>query len=65
MKRISYNQMVIGLDKLFFTLPDSTQDQSETIEAYLEACGWDWNSVLNYMAQENEQAPSLPARISN
>jgi hypothetical protein len=63
MKQLPYNQMVIGLDKLFFTLSDSTQDQLETIEAYLEGCGWSWDLILEEMCRE--QAPALPTGTNN
>jgi hypothetical protein len=41
---------VIELDKLFFDGKIEDQQQAEerveTIEAFLEACGWDWDSVF-------------------
>lgn len=56
MKRISYQELVIGLDKLFFGGQISNQteaeERAETIEAYLEACGWSWDSILEEMCRE-------------
>jgi hypothetical protein len=56
MKRIPYSQLVIGLDKLFFGDHIDTQEQAEqradTIDAYLEACGWNWDSILEEMCRE-------------
>lgn len=55
-KRIPYSQLVIGLDQLFFggkiENQDQAQDRAETIEAYLEACGWNWDMVLEEMCRE-------------
>lgn len=63
MKRIPYQQMVIGLDKLFFggtiTNGDQAEERADTIEAYLEGCGWDWDSVLEEMCRE-ETHPIQP-----
>jgi len=48
--RLPYSQLVIELDKLFFDGKIEDQQQAEerveTIEAFLEACGWDWDSVF-------------------
>lgn len=58
MKKIPYQQLVIGLDKLFFGGKIENRGQAEeradTIEAYLEGCGWDWDSVLEEMCHEND-----------
>lgn len=57
MKRLSYNQMVVGLDKLFFggvlKTDSQAQDQLETIDAYLEACGWTWDDIIEEMLHED------------
>ena len=52
--KLPYEQMVIGLDKLFFqgdlsNLQQAT-DRIDTIDAYLEACGWTWDDILKQMA---------------
>lgn len=65
--KLPYEQMVIGLDKLFFqgnlsSLQQAT-DRIETIDAYLEACGWTWDMVLEQLA--NEKTPTLPSPVSN
>jgi len=67
MKRIPWSQFVIGLDRLFFGGKITTMEQAETradtIDAYLEACGWDWDSVLDEMCRE-ETSP-LPPKLDN
>lgn len=53
--RLSYSQLVIELDKLFFSRIDSDQQAEErvdVIEAFLESCGWTWDEVLEEMAHE-------------
>jgi hypothetical protein len=70
MKRISYNQMVIGLDQLMFSNQITNREQAEmyaaAINEYLTQCGWDWNSVISYMAEEDDgQASTFSAGISN
>jgi hypothetical protein len=56
MKRIPYSQLVIELDKLFFggqiTNMEQAEERRETIEAYLEGCGWDWDSIIDEMCRE-------------
>ena len=56
MKRLSYEQMVLGLDQLFFGGKLSNQDEAveraDTIDAYIEACGWSWDSILEHMSHE-------------
>jgi hypothetical protein len=64
--RIPYAQMTIGLDQLFFGGKIENQQQAEfradTIEAYLEACGWDWDAVLEEMSRET---PQLQSKLHN
>jgi hypothetical protein len=67
MKRIPYSQLVIGLDRLFFggkiTDMNQAEERAETIEAYLEGCGWDWDSILEEMCRE--EASPLPTKLDN
>ena len=67
MKRIPYSQLVIGLDRLFFggkiTNQEQAGERAETIEAYLEGCGWDWDSVIDEMCRE--ETPELQTKPSN
>lgn len=55
--KVPYDQMVIELDKLLLggTIQnmDQAQDRADTIEAYLEACGWSWETVVEHMANES------------
>lgn len=55
-KRIPYSQLVLELDKLFFggsiTNHNQAEERAETIEAYLEACGWNWDLILEEMCRE-------------
>lgn len=55
-KRIPYQQLVLELDKLFFggqiTNRNQAEERAETIDAYLEACGWTWDLVLEEMCRE-------------
>ena len=57
MKRLSYNQMVLGLDQLFFSDKlenmEQAEERADTIEAYLESCGWTWDELLNYKESSN------------
>lgn len=66
-KKITYEQLVIGLDKLFFGRKLENQEQAEeqadTIDAYLEACGWTWDLVLEEMCRE--QTPQLQSKLHN
>lgn len=59
MKRIPYNQMIMGLDQLFMGGKISNQEEAErradTIDAYIEGCGWDWDSILDYIGEEYEK----------
>lgn len=63
-KKIPYEQLVIGLDKLFFGRKlenmEQATEQADTIEAYMEACGWSWDDLLNY-----EETPKLQTKPSN
>jgi hypothetical protein len=55
---------VIELDKLFFSRIDSDQQAEErvdTIEAFLEACGWTWDEVLEEMANEAGKLQTKPS----
>jgi len=58
MKRISWSQLTLELDRLFFGGHIANQEQAEeradTIEAFLEACGWNWDLVLEEMAKEGQ-----------
>lgn len=66
-KKIPYEQLVIGLDKLFFGRKLENQDQAEeqadTIDAYLEACGWNWDLVLEEICRE--ETPRLQSKFHN
>lgn len=59
MVRVPYSQLVIGLDQLFMGGKIENMDQAveraDTIEAYLEACGWNWDTVLEEMSRETQQ----------
>lgn len=50
---ISYEQMMIGLDNLFFKgkLENDLQvyERLEVIDAYVEACGWSWELILDHI----------------
>lgn len=63
-KRIPYEQFVIGLDNLFFGRKlenmEQATEQADTIEAYMEACGWTWDDLLNY-----EETAKLQTKPSN
>lgn len=67
MKRISWSQLTLELDRLFFgghiADMDEAQERADTIEAYLEACGWTWDLVLEEMCRE--ETSELPAESSN
>jgi type I site-specific restriction endonuclease len=66
MKRIPYSQLVIGLDQLFFggkiENMEQAEERADTIDAYLEANGWDWDSVLEEMSRET---PQLQSKLRN
>jgi len=66
-KRIPYQQLVLELDKLFFggsiTNRDQAEERADTIEEYLEACGWDWDSVLEEMCRE--ETSQLQTKLDN
>ncbi len=67
MKRISWSELTLGLDRLFFgghiANMEQAEERAETIDAYLEASGWDWDSVLEEMGRE--ETSTLPTRNSN
>jgi len=56
-KKVPYEQFVIGLDNLFFGRKlenmEQAEEQADTIEAYMEACGWTWDDLLFYEADIN------------
>jgi len=56
MHLITYDQMVIELDKLFFSGKinsyEQAEERAETIEGYLEAVGWTWDDIIKRMAEE-------------
>lgn len=55
--RIPYSQLVIELDKLMFGGKIENEQQAleraDTIEVYLEACGWNWDQVIIQMSLED------------
>lgn len=63
-KRIPYDQLVIGLDKLFFARKlenmEQAEEQADIIEAYMEACGWTWDDLNNH-----EETSELQTKPSN
>lgn len=63
-KKIPYEQLVIGLDKLFFGGKienlEQAEERADTIEAYMEACGWTWDELINY-----EKTSNVPAESGN
>lgn len=65
-KKIPYNQLVIELDKLFFGGKLENQEQAieraDTIDAYLEACGWTWDMLLEELAREETNPIQCPVR---
>lgn len=71
MKKIPFDQMIIGLDDLFFrgkplqSIQDGI-DRVDTIEAYLEATGYTWDDILDHMLAEElpyEQAKEVSTRL--
>jgi hypothetical protein len=54
--KITYQQMLIGLDQLMFCSHISNQSEAETyaevIETYLQQCGWSWDLILKEMSNE-------------
>jgi hypothetical protein len=56
MKRIPWSQLTLELDRLFFgghiANMTEAEQRADTIEAYLEACGWTWDLVLEEMSRE-------------
>ena len=67
MKRVPYSQMSMGLEKLFFEGDLSTDElameRADTIDAYIEACGWNWNQVLEEMGREENS--EIPSQVCN
>jgi len=67
MKRIPWSQLTLELDKLFLgghiANQEQAEERAETIEAYLEACGWTWDLVLEEIC--NEEVELLPTKSSN
>jgi len=64
MKRIPFNQFIVGLDKLMFGVASAdVQKQADTIEAYLEATGYTWDLVLEEMFSESPN--QLQRQFSN
>lgn len=67
MKRIPWAQFVLGLDRLMLGGQIATQAEAEerydTIEAYLEACGWTWDLIIEEMCRE--QAPDIQTVPNN
>lgn len=62
--RLPYSQLVIELDKLFFSRIDNDQQAEErvdVIETLLEACGWTWDEVLEEMANEAGKLQTKPS----
>jgi hypothetical protein len=73
MKKIPFDQMIIGLDDLFFrgkplqTIQDGIE-RVDTIEAYLEATGYTWDDILDHMLAEElpyDQAQAVSTRIGH
>jgi len=67
MKRIPFCQLIIELDRLFFggqiTNMEQAEERYETIEAFLEGCGWDWDSIIDEMC--HEEAPHIQTKLDN
>jgi hypothetical protein len=53
MKKIPFDQMIIGLDNLFFKDHYDVVKDADLIDAYIEGCGWDWGSILEYLSKEH------------
>jgi hypothetical protein len=66
-KKIPYNQMIAGLDRLLFgsvlTNQQEAEDRIETIEAYLEGTGYCWDDIINRMI--DEEVPSISTKFRN
>lgn len=45
--KIPYDQMIIGLDKLFFSDGDP-EEKDKIILSYLESTGYTWDDILNH-----------------
>jgi hypothetical protein len=57
----------MGLEKLFFEGDLSTDElameRADTIDAYIEACGWNWDQVLEEMGREENS--EIPTQVCN
>ena len=70
MKKISFEQMIIGLDDLFFgktlqSVQEAT-DRADLIEAYLEVTGYSWNDIIDHLLAEElpyDQAQEISTRL--
>ena len=58
MNRLPYSQLVLELDKLFFGGSIENLQQAEarlqTIDSFLEATGWNWDTYLNHQDNQSE-----------
>ena len=65
--RIPYNQMVLELDRLMFGGKLENEQQAEeraaTIDAFLEATGWNWDMILGEISLE--EIKPVSARTCN
>ncbi len=56
--KIPYSQMIMGLDALFFggelKNDQDALERADTIDAYLEGCGYTWDDVLEGMCHEED-----------
>lgn len=53
--RSSYQDLLLGLDQLFFTpffQNETVQDRAETIEAFLFAKSWTWDEILEEIGND-------------
>lgn len=54
--RTDYQTLSSGLDQLIFSplIEDETiEERADTIRVYLRSNGWTWESVLEYICNEN------------
>lgn len=67
MKRIAWDEMILGLDRLLLGAGidsyQTAEQHAAVIDAYLEASGWSWDMILQEML--NEQAPKISAETYN
>jgi len=63
MKRLPYQQMILGLDRLLLnsriTDWQSTAQHADAIDEYIEQCGWSWKDIIDYMIKETEAKNEL------